>query len=199
MNRDNPYRKADQRTIDAKARGFPARSVFKLEEIDQRVRLLRQGQRVLDLGSAPGSWSMYASQRIGVQGRILSVDVALVDHVLGANVTFLQGDALSLDNEALRMFAPYDVVLSDMAPSTTGNPEADAARSAELYVRAVAIAEALLKPGGAFVGKLFMGGEFEAARTRTREVFEEVRVIRPRGTRTCSVEVFFVAMRRRPA
>ena len=142
---------------------------------------------------------MYASQRIGVQGRVLSIDVALVDRMLGANVTFLQGDALSLDNEALRMFAPYDVVLSDMAPSTTGNPEADAARSAELYVRAVAIAEALVKPGGAFVGKLFMGGEFEAARARTREVFEEVRVLRPQGTRTCSVEVFLVAMRRRPA
>ncbi len=196
MARSNPYRN-DPRTRDAKSRGFPARSVFKLEEIDRRVRLLKQGQHVLDLGAAPGSWSMYASQRLGSAGRVLSVDVTAIQRPLGPNVTILQGDALSLGNEQLALFAPYDVVLSDMAPSTTGQREADAARSAELYVRAVEVAAALLKPGGSFVGKLFMGEDFEASRARTREVFEEVRVIRPEGTRSNSVEVFLVGLRRR--
>lgn len=197
MARSNPYR-ADPRTREAKSRGFPARSVFKLEEIDRRVRLLKQGQRILDLGAAPGSWSMYASQRIGGAGRVLAIDISRIDRSLGANVTVVQGDALTLGNEQLATFAPYDVVLSDMAPSTTGQREADAAKSAELYQRAVGVAAALLKPGGSFVGKIFMGEDFEASRAKTREVFEEVRVIRPEGTRANSVEVFLVGLKRRP-
>src|SRR6478735_2549690 len=115
----NVYEKPDARTQAAKAQGFPARSVFKLEEIDRRVRLLRQGQRVLDLGAAPGSWSMYAAGRIGPKGALLAVDLSPMSVALGPAGKILQGDALSLANEELATFAPYDVVLSDMAPSTT--------------------------------------------------------------------------------
>jgi len=194
--RSNPYRN-DPRTREAKSRGFPARSVFKLEEIDRRMRLLGPGQRVLDLGAAPGSWSMYASRRVGSTGRILAVDMTPIPRSLGANVTVVQGDALSLGHDHLAMFAPYDVVLSDMAPSTTGQREGDAARSAALYLGAVEVAAALLAQGGAFVGKIFMGAEFEASRARTREVFGQVRVIRPAGTRPNSVEVFLVGLQKR--
>jgi 23S rRNA (uridine2552-2'-O)-methyltransferase len=195
----NPYKKPDAFTRAAKAQGYPARSVFKLEEIDRRVRLFRPGQRVLDLGAAPGSWSLYAAQRIGPGGKLLAVDLSPITIPLGANTRFSQGDALSLANDDLALFAPYDVVLSDMAPSTTGSRLADQARSFELYMRAVAVAGALGAPGGAFVGKLFMSDDFTQARDATRALFSEVKVIRPEGTRSSSFEVFLVGLGRKAA
>jgi len=206
----NLYQRADSFTKAAKAQGYPARSVFKLEEIDRRVRLFRPGQRVLDLGAAPGSWSMYAAQKIGPSGHLLAVDLSPIAVSLGPAARFSQGDALSLANEDLALFAPYDVVLSDMAPSTTGSKLADQARSFELFERAVKVAAALgvvpapgapalRPPGGAFVGKLFMGEDFTQARDAVRALFEEVKVIRPEGTRSSSFEVFLVGLRRKPA
>jgi len=173
------------------------------------VRLLRPGQRVLDLGAAPGSWSLYAAQRIAPSGQLLAVDLTPINVPLGPIARFSQGDALSLANEDLALFAPYDVVLSDMAPSTTGSRLADQARSFELFMRALAIADALgvrpsasgpqpRPPGGAFVGKLFMSDDFTQARDALRALFEEVKVIRPEGTRASSFEVFLVGMRRKP-
>jgi 23S rRNA (uridine2552-2'-O)-methyltransferase len=194
---NNPYKKPDAFTKAAKAQGFPARSVFKLEEIDRRVRLFRQGQRVLDLGAAPGSWSMYASQKVGPKGRVFAVDITEIRQFLGANVTVLLGDALSLSNDQLAESAPYDIVLSDMAPSTTGSKVADQARSFELFDRAVTVAAALSAPGGAFVGKLFMSEDFITARDRLRSLYTEVRNIRPEGTRTQSTEVFLVGLGRK--
>lgn len=194
----NPYRRPDAFTRAAKAQGYPARSVFKLEEIDRRVRLFREGQRVLDLGAAPGSWSMYTSPKIGQRGKLLAVDLTPITASLGPNVTVTQGDALSLSNEDLALFAPYDVVLSDMAPSTTGSKLADQARSFELYMRAVEVVKALGAPGGAFVGKLFMSDDFQAARDALRALFAEVRAIRPEGTRSSSFEVFLIGLRRQP-
>jgi len=191
---NNPYRRPDAFTKAAKAQGYPARSVFKLEEIDRRVRLLRQGQRVLDLGAAPGSWSMYAAQKIGLGGKLLAVDLSPILMSLGTNAEVSQGDALSLSNEALARFAPYDVVLSDMAPATSGSRIADQARSFDLFMRAVEVALALGAPGGAFVGKLFMSEDFTKAREALRKGYGEVRVLRPEGTRSNSVEVFLVGL-----
>jgi 23S rRNA (uridine2552-2'-O)-methyltransferase len=174
--------------------------VFKLEEIDRRVRLFRPGQRVLDLGAAPGSWSLYAAQRIGPAGKLLAVDLSPLTVALGPAGTFSQGDALSLANEDLALFAPYDVVLSDMAPSTTGSKLADQARSFELFMRALAVAGALgARPGSAFVGKLFMSEDFTQAREATRALFSEVKVIRPEGTRSSSFELFVVGVGRKRA
>ncbi|MEA2750179.1 MAG: rRNA (uridine2552-2-O)-methyltransferase, partial [Myxococcales bacterium] len=150
----NPYKGADRFTVAAKQQGYPARSVFKLEEIDRRIRLLRQGMHVLDLGAAPGSWMLYTAQKIGGNGKLLAVDLQEIGIPIPQNATFLQGDALSLENETLEMYAPYDVVLSDMAPNTTGNRMGDQTRSFELFMRALAVAEKLAKPGGAFVGKI---------------------------------------------
>src|ERR1700678_2723645 len=117
MPRKNPYAKPDHFTRAAKDAGFPARSVFKLEEIDRRTRLLGAGMRVLDLGAAPGSWSKYAAQKIGPGGRLLAVDLEPLATTLPPNAEYIQGDALSLSSDDdLARFAPYDVVLSDMAP-----------------------------------------------------------------------------------
>ena len=193
----NPYRRPDAFTKAAKAKGYPARSVFKLEEIDRRVRLLRPGQRVLDLGAAPGSWSLYAAERIGASGKLLAMDLSPINVAFGPNVKAFVGDALSLSNDDLAAFAPYDVVLSDMAPSTTGSKVADQARSFELFMRAEAVARALAAPGGSFVGKLFMSDDFTAAREALRADFEEVRTIRPEGTRSGSGEIFLIGLRRK--
>jgi 23S rRNA (uridine2552-2'-O)-methyltransferase len=194
MRGKNPYKKPDQFTLAAKKKGYPARSVFKLEEIDRRVRLFKHGQKVLDLGAAPGSWSMFASQKIGGGGKILAVDLSLIELNLGANVEVIQGDALSLENEALGRFAPYDVVLSDMAPSTTGNRLGDQTRSFELFERAVAVAALLGAPGSSFVGKIFMGEDFQNAKIGLKKHYADVRAIRPEGTRTNSYELFLIGI-----
>ena len=193
----NPYKRPDHFTREAKKRGFAARSVFKLEEIDRRVRLFRKGQRVLDLGAAPGSWSQWAAERIGPSGKLLAVDLAPLSKVPSPNVTFLAGDVLALAPEAFAPYGPYDVVLSDMAPSTTGTRESDQARSFELFMRALDLAGTLLEPGGSFVGKIFMGPDFTAAKRRVKELFETERAIRPEGTRESSFEIFLVGLRRR--
>jgi len=190
----NVYEKPDARTKAAKAQGFPARSVFKLEEIDRRVKLLRAGQKVLDLGAAPGSWSLYASQKVGPAGRVLAIDLQEIRQAFPANVKVAQGDALTLENAALSEFAPYDVVLSDMAPSTSGSKIRDQAGSLELCLRALDVALALGKVGSHFVAKIFMSGDFQIARKLAGERYEKCQVIRPEGTRQQSTEVFIVGL-----
>jgi 23S rRNA (uridine2552-2'-O)-methyltransferase len=192
VSRKNPYAGPDAQTKAAKARGYPARSVFKLEEIDRRLKVLRPGQRVLDLGAAPGSWSLFASSKVGDKGRVLAVDLEEILQVFPANVSVLRGDAFDLEDEALSAYAPYDVVLSDMAPRTSGSKLSDQARSAELFLRALEVGIALGRPGSGFVGKIFMSGDFTAARARTAQAYSRVQVIRPESTRATSSEVFIV-------
>ncbi len=195
----NPYKRADSFTKAAKAQGYPARSVFKLEEIDHRTKLLRAGQHVLDLGAAPGSWAKYAAERVGPNGRVLAIDLSEIRAVMPPHVTCVQGDVFALSDAELDRFRPYHVVLSDMAPATTGTRFADQARSFELFMRALDVAERALSPGGAFVGKLFMSEDFAQAKERVRLLFSEVRVLRPEATRSQSYELFLVGIGRKPA
>lgn len=199
MAKNNPYKGADHFTKAAKKQGYPARSVFKLEEIDRRLRLIKPGMRVLDLGATPGSWTLYVAQKVGPKGKVLSVDLNPIEVPLPEHTIFIQGDALSLENEALSTFAPYDVVLSDMAPNTTGNRLGDQTRSFELFMRALAVAEKLVKPGGAFVGKIFMGEDFQNAKKAVKQIFAEDRAIKPEGTRASSYELFLIGLGRKPS
>jgi len=193
--RNNPYQ-GDPRTRQARALGYPARSVFKLQEIDRRVGLLRPGLRVLDLGAAPGSWTLYAGERVGPGGRVVAIDLQPLTVRLPAHVLTLVGDALALEAAQLVPPGPFDVVLSDMAPSTSGAKESDQARSAELFLRAVTVAETVGKAGSSFVGKLFMGPDFTAVRGAVAATYRECRVLRPEGTRQRSSEVFVVGLGR---
>ena len=195
--RKNPYARPDHRTRAAKEAGYPARSVFKLEEIDRRVRLLRGGMRVLDLGATPGSWALYAAQKIGPKGHLLAVDLEPLGTALPPHAEFFQGDALSLTSDEMARFAPYDVVLSDMAPKTTGMRVTDQARSFELFMRALAVAATLGARGGAFVGKIFMSDDLPAARAELRRLYEGERLIRPEGTRSISTEIFAIGTGKR--
>jgi len=183
----------------AKTEGYPARSVYKLDEIDKRLKLLRTGMRVLDLGASPGSWTMYAATRVGPQGRVLGLDLNPHRGALPPNAEIRVLDAFEADVEELGGAGSYDVVLSDMAPNTTGNRSVDQARSHRLFDHAVDVALKVLVPGGSFVGKIFLGPDFEAARKRLQEHFEEAKVYRPEAVRGSSFEVFLAGLRRKPS
>jgi 23S rRNA (uridine2552-2'-O)-methyltransferase len=192
-SRRNPY-VGDKATQAAKAMGYPARSVFKLQEIDKRVQLFKGGLHVLDLGAAPGSWTLYASQKVGPSGRVLAIDLQQIVQRFDKNVTVVQGDAFDVSNEVLMTYAPYDIVMSDMAPRTSGVKLQDQSGSFELYLRALEVGSLVGKPGSRFVGKLFMGPDFDAAVAATKEKYGKTRVIRPEGTRQVSKEVFIIGM-----
>jgi 23S rRNA (uridine2552-2'-O)-methyltransferase len=177
----------------ARAQGFAARSIFKLEEIDRKLHLLRAGQRVLDLGCRPGSWLQYAVATVGRSGAVVGIDRdPLPAAIAGARV--LVGDLFETpDAELLGELAAFDVVLSDMAPDTTGVRATDQARSAGLFEEALARAERLLAPGGGFVGKIFQGPDLQVLRRRMAERFAEVRIIKPDSSRAQSIEIYLAA------
>ncbi|MBU0551799.1 RlmE family RNA methyltransferase [Myxococcota bacterium] len=178
----------------AQREGFRARSIYKLEEIDQRTSLLKPGQAVLDLGCAPGSWLQYAARRVGKKGKVLGVDLQEVAPLPEPQITLLQADAFALDEAALiALGGPFDVVLSDMAPATSGNRFTDHVRSVALCRRAFEVAARGLKPGGAFVCKVFEGAEVNDLAQEIKPHFKKLKRIKPKATRKESVELFIVA------
>jgi 23S rRNA (uridine2552-2'-O)-methyltransferase len=186
----DPRHRHDAFFRKARGAGFAARSVYKLEEIDRKLRLLGAGDRVLDLGCRPGSWLQYAVKVVGPHGAVVGIDRDPLPHPIpGARV--LHGDLLATpDSELLGNLAAFDAVLSDMAPNTTGIRATDQARSASLFEEALGRAERLLAPGGAFVGKIFMGPDIEVLRKRMTARFSDVRTLKPEGSRTESIEVY---------
>jgi 23S rRNA (uridine2552-2'-O)-methyltransferase len=190
---DRRFRK-DRFHRQAQAAGFRARAVFKLEEVDRKVGLLRPGARVLDLGCAPGSWLQYAAQRVGPGGRLVGIDRTPVDLVL-PNLRLLTGDVFAVTREELLgELAAFDVVLSDMAPDTTGIRHVDQARSEALFECALDLATTTLSHGGNFVGKLFQGPEFAALVARCRREFSHVKIEKPAGSRAASIEQYVAGL-----
>ena len=186
----------------AKREGFAARSVYKLEEIDRRHRLIRQGMRVLELGCAPGSWLQYTLSKIGLSGHVTGVDLYPVVTGLGgeqaARVRILQADVFEVEPESLLAGGePFDLVLSDMAPGTTGIKSADAIRSAALSEHALNLALALLRPGGSVLVKVFESGALPALRKAFQANFTQVTLEKPGATRSESVEVFLLGKNRK--
>jgi 23S rRNA (uridine2552-2'-O)-methyltransferase len=189
------YKKPDYYARKAKAEGYAARSVFKLEEVDATEGLFRAGMRVLDLGAAPGSWMQYASERVGAKGRVVGVDLKPLSRPERANERFLAADAFALDPAVLREIAPaYDLVLSDMMPSTIGHKESDHYRSVALAERALALADLLLRPGGNFLVKVFQGPDFNAYRDTLRQRFAKVKIKKPDSSRQTSREIYLLGL-----
>ncbi len=188
--------------MKAKQEGFAARSVYKLQELDQKFRILKKGQTVLDLGASPGSWSQYASQKVGKEGRVLGVDLNPVSVRLD-NAVFIVADLRGLNlEEVFREHGfepPFDVVMSDMAPKTTGIKSVDQARSLELCELALDTAKKYLKPGGTFICKFFHSGEFGQLRNAIKKEFERVDALKPESTRSISKEIFLVGLKFRPS
>jgi 23S rRNA (uridine2552-2'-O)-methyltransferase len=186
----DPRHRHDAFFRKARGEGFAARSVYKLEEIDRRVRLLRPGDRVLDLGCRPGSWMQYARRVVGAHGAVVGIDRDPLPHAI-AGARVLVGDVFAVsDAELLGDLAAFDVVLSDMAPNTTGIRATDQARSAALVEEALGRAERLLAPGGAFVAKIFQGPDVDGIRKRMSTRFSEVRTLKPDGSRAESTEIY---------
>jgi 23S rRNA (uridine2552-2'-O)-methyltransferase len=177
----------------ARKEGYPARSVYKLEEIDRRVHLLGPGKKVLDLGASPGSWTLYAAKQVGPSGEVLGLDLKPPRGALPDQARFEVRDVFEVTPDELGG-RRWDVVLSDMAPNTTGHRATDMARSFLLFTQALELATKVLRPGGSFVGKIFQGEDFPEAQKTVREAFTSARVIRPEATRDVSYEVFLVGV-----
>jgi 23S rRNA (uridine2552-2'-O)-methyltransferase len=211
------YEKPDSWSLKAQKEGYPARSVYKLREMDEKFRLIpgsagdrggrqtpKPGFRALDLGAAPGSWSLYTLRRLGGTGFLAAVDLSPLsrryDQGLfdGGNFFFLRGDMNAREiREALLEKGPYRLVMSDAAPLTTGSRQVDAQRSLELAEAALAYAESALEKGGSLVVKVFQGGDSAALLTRIRGLFNSGRAFKPAACRGESFETYYLGLGRK--
>jgi len=191
------YQQNDYFYRKAKKENFAARSVYKLQEMDSRFRILSPGIQVLDLGAAPGSWSQYSSGKIGSSGKIIAVDCSEFDLGLPNVVSICQNvHQLEIANliKDHSLKSKFDVVLSDMAPKTSGIKSADQERSYELCSKALELAESCLAQNGRFICKLFHGERFEKLRKKMQRSFKKVKTVRPMGTRKASKEIYFIGL-----
>ena len=178
----------------ARKSGYRSRAAFKLREIDDKLKLLRPGMRVVDLGAAPGGWSQVAAQRVGPQGRVIALDLNPIDPIPGVEI--LEGDFHDLANVARLRAAldgPADLVLSDMAAPSTGHGATDHLRVVALVESALAFAEEVLSPGGGFVAKVLQGGTEASLLAALKRQFTKVRHIKPPASRAESAELYVVA------
>ena len=176
----------------AKGKGYRSRAAFKLVELDTKYRLLKKGARVLDLGAAPGGWSQVAVAR---GATVVAADVLAMEAIAG--VTIFQADLTDPDVPAMLKEAlggPADLVLTDMAAPTTGHRATDHIRTIALVEIALEVAEDTLRPGGAFVGKVFQGGATGDLLARIKKHFREVKHVKPPASRADSVELYLVAL-----
>ncbi|HEV2321345.1 MAG TPA: SAM-dependent methyltransferase, partial [Gammaproteobacteria bacterium] len=175
--------------------GARSRAVFKLEEIQERDRILKPGMTVVDLGAAPGGWSQYAAQVLGGKGRIVALDILPMDALEG--VEFIHGDFTS--DEALAVLRERlggtraDLVLSDIAPNMSGVGDVDQARVMNLAELALEFAREALRPGGSFLVKVFQGQGFQEYMRMLRADFEKVASRKPSASRNRSAELYLLA------
>jgi 23S rRNA (uridine2552-2'-O)-methyltransferase len=183
----------DHYTRLARKERYPARSVYKLREIQERFGVICAGDKVLDLGCAPGSWLIFAAGLTGPSGRVVGIDVSPVTVHLPAQVTVHTRDVFELaDDPAAFLGQGFDVVVSDMAPATTGSRSVDAARSHNLCEAALAIARKVLRPGGSFVCKIFQGADFKSFSEAVRAGFSECKIFKPQSCRKASKEIYVI-------
>ena len=190
---DDEYVKRSQKE------GYRSRAIYKLQEIQQKDNLIRQNMQVVDLGAAPGGWSQYAVELVGKNGRVIASDILPIDPL--PFVEFIKGDFTeeSVLNEILDVLGDNekkqgaDVVISDMAPNMTGVESTDQPRSIYLCELALDMACQILKPGGAFVAKVFQGDGSDAFLKEVRNHFKKVKVRKPKASRPRSREVYIVA------
>jgi 23S rRNA (uridine2552-2'-O)-methyltransferase len=183
---------ADHLTQRAKAENYPARSVYKLEEIQKKFKVISPGGVVLDLGCAPGSWLLYAAKQVGSRGRVFGIDLQLIEIKLPGNVIAIQDNILALENNDF-LTTGFGAVLSDMAPATTGRKDVDSFRSFELCHMALETAKKFLAPNGNFVCKIFQGNEFKKFEQAVKSTFRECKTFKPESCRKQSKEIYIIA------
>jgi 23S rRNA (uridine2552-2'-O)-methyltransferase len=178
----------------AKREGYRSRAAFKLEEIDDKHRILKPGARVVDLGAAPGGWSQVATKRVGANGRVVAIDVLMMDAVPGvefAQIDFLDPDAP--DKLKAMLGGPADVVLSDMAANATGHRPTDHLKIMALVEAAAEFAREVLRPGGAFLAKVIQGGTETTLLAGLKRDFTSVKHVKPAASRSDSAELYVMA------
>ena len=179
----------------AKKENFPARSVYKLKEIQQKYNLIKKGDRVLDLGCSPGSWLIYAAELTGKKGRVIGVDLKPLSVKIPSSAKVFTADILSINDEFYELTGKnFNVILSDMAPATTGNKSVDAARSFNLCEAALYIAQKILMPGGSFVCKIFQGEDFNKFSDLVKAGFKKSRIFKPQSSRKASKEIYIIGL-----
>lgn len=195
------YARHDAFYFAAKKAGYAARSVFKLDEIDKDFKLLRAGDVVLDLGCSPGSWVQYTCDKIGPKGIIVGVDLLPLKVSAACTLNFVKADIFEVPSDTLlAAIAPnkgFNVLLSDMAPNTSGIKSVDQDRSLGLCERALEIAKETLRPGGRFCVKILEGGGMHEYIKQCRATFEEVKIRTPQGTRAASMETYVIGLRKK--
>ena len=184
--------KRDIYVRQSKVDGYRSRAVYKLIEINQKFKILKNGISLIDLGSAPGSWSQYLSKNIK-NGKILSIDIKKFDPI--DNVFQIKGDFTQISNQELiknHFNSKIDVVLSDMAENTTGNKNVDDISAVELCKKAMFFAKEILNKNGIFVSKIFMGSSFKEIISESKSIFKETRVYKPMSSKKDSKESFII-------
>lgn len=177
----------------AKKENYPARSVYKLKEIHNKCKVFKKGQKVLDLGCSPGSWLKYASEMVGSSGQVVGIDLkpVVLDNLENAEI--FTGDIYEKESlDRLMSLGPYDIVMSDMAPNTTGNKFSDSVKSVALAEVAFYIAEQQLKPGGFFITKIFQGPDFDGFAKTVLSSYQKRRIFKPDSCRKNSKEIYII-------
>lgn len=192
----NKYSNPDYWSKKAFSEGYPARSVYKLEEINKKFGLFSKDAAVLDLGAAPGSWTVYTLRFLNETGKITSVDLKPLDSsVFDPRLVFFQGDMSGKKiRDAVKKCGPYDAVICDAAPSTTGNKTVDTARSSGLVELALYYAKEHLKQNGNFTVKIFQGGAEHNLLTAMRSMFKSAKAFKPEACRSSSIETYLVGI-----
>ncbi|MFO0827983.1 MAG: RlmE family RNA methyltransferase [Phycisphaerales bacterium] len=176
----------------AKEEGYRSRAAYKFIEIDERKHILRRGDRVLDAGAAPGSWAQVAAARVGPRGEVVGVDLKAIDpRGYPANVRMLQGDLRDVTLEELGG-EPFDAIISDMAPDTTGDPSGDHFVSARLCNDLLDRAGDWLRRGGNLVMKVYEGADYPRLLRRAAGLFDDAKGFKPKASRAESVEMYIV-------
>jgi 23S rRNA (uridine2552-2'-O)-methyltransferase len=188
----NPW--FDKWAKKAKEKGYPARSVFKLMEIQEKYKIIQKGDIILDLGASPGSWSKYALSIVGEKGKVIGIDILPIK-ISHPNFYFLQKDVFELEEKDFKNLGieKVDVLLSDMAPKTTGDKFGDHVRSVRLAEKALEIAKNYLKEGGSFIVKVFEGEKIPILKKQIEKYFKSVKFFKPKSSRKESKEIFIIA------
>ena len=185
----------DHYSRKAQKEKYPARSVYKLQEIQKKYRLIRKGDRVLDLGCSPGSWLVYAAELTGKDGLVAGIDLKPVSIQLPLHVTVYIGDVLAPEKALMEKLGQrFHAVISDMAPNTTGNKDVDAARSFHLCEAAFNLSQEVLTPNGVFVCKIFQGELFQEFSDKVKSHFKRQHIFKPQSSRKASKEIFIIGI-----
>lgn len=192
----NSYEKPDFWSQKAFSEGYPARSVYKLKEIDEKFGMIKKNYTVLDLGAAPGSWTTFLLRQMDGSGKVVSCDLnPLSKSVKGDNLVFIQGDLNAPEIlKQIKDNGPYDLVVCDAAPKTTGNRTVDTARSEQLVEMAIWYAQVMLKTGGNFTVKIFQNGDQQRLLKMMREIFTSAKGFKPEACRAESFETYLIGI-----